>query len=176
MNVSRIPPDDRRMPRGVRIAVAIALTTVLLALGCGPIGPFSGGRLSGDEGRWPSDWNEMAEVAQIQLESGPDDPHSVNLWFAVLEHEPFVATSLLSGVDDPEDREWVRNIADDARVRVRIEGFVYAAELEHVDDPELARRVFRVFLEKYPHLDESRGEVARYFRIVKRADSPGPSS
>ncbi len=158
--------------RGVRGFVF--LFVLLLCMGCGPIGPFSGGRLSGQEQGWPEDWNRYSEVKQIQLETGQKDPHSVNLWVVVVDHEAYVATSLLSGAEDPEDREWVRNVAADPRVRILVDGTLYLARLETLTDSSLMASVFDAFYLKYPQLEESRGEAARYFRIAKRATAPMP--
>jgi hypothetical protein len=135
----------------------------------GPIGPLSGGRLSGQEGDWPTDWNSVSDVVQIQLETALEDPESVNLWLVVVDGDAYVASSLLSGTKDPEVRAWVRNIGIDPRVRVRIDGVVYAARLESVADDSVRARVFEAFRVKYPHLEESRGEDARYFRIASRS-------
>jgi len=147
-------------------ALVLSISAFTLACG-GPVGPFSGGRLSGQDGEWPVDWAAVADVEEIQLESGPDDPYSVNLWFAVLQDDAFVVSSLLMGPDDPEERGWVKNVASDSQVRVRVGAIVYAARLERIDDREVSRRVYLAFLEKYPQLDESRGDAARYFRIVR---------
>jgi hypothetical protein len=143
-------------------------------MGCGPLGPFSGGRLSGDEGSWPEDWNRIADVTQIQLETGPKDPYSVNVWFVVVDDEPYLATSLLVGTEVPEEREWVRNVTVDPRVRIRIEGTLYQARLETVSDPTLRGRVFDAFYAKYPELEESRGDAARYFKVAKRSVASMP--
>lgn len=152
----------------------VILFALLLCLGCGPIGPFSGGRLSGEEQGWPEDWNRIADVTQIQLETGQKDLHSVNLWIVVVDDEAYVATSLLVGTEVPEEREWVRNVKADPRVRIRIDETVYLARLETVTDSSLTARVFDAFHLKYPQLEEARGEAARYFRIVKRATAPMP--
>jgi hypothetical protein len=152
-----------------RICGFALLFVLLLGMGCGPLGPFSGGRLSGDEGSWPADWNRIADVTQIQLETGPKDPYSVNLWFVVVDDEPYLATSLLMGTEAPEEREWVRNVTADPRVRIRIEGTLYQARLETVTDPNLRGRVFDAFYAKYPELEESRGDGARYFKVAKRS-------
>jgi hypothetical protein len=145
------------------------LVVLALSMGCGPIGPFSGGRLSGDEGNWPEDWSRFADVTQIQLETGPKDPHSVNLWFVVVDDEAYLATSLLVGTEVPEEREWVRNVTADPRVRIRIEGILYQARLETVSDSIVKGRVFDAFKLKYPELEESRGDAARYFKVAKRS-------
>jgi len=150
------------------------LFVLLLSLGCGPIGPFSGGRLSGEEQGWPEDWNRVADVTQIQLETGQKDLHSVNLWVVVVDDEAYVATSLFTGTEVPEEREWVRNVTVDPRVRIRVDGTLYLARLETFTDSSLKARVFDAFYLKYPQLEESRGEAARYFRIARRATAPMP--
>ena len=158
-----------RAVRGFAFLFALAV-----AMGCGPIGPFSGGRLSGDEGGWPEDWNRVADVTQIQLETGPEDPYSVNVWFVVVDDEAYIATSLLMGPEVPEEREWVQNIAADPRVRIRIEGILYSARLETVTDSSSRTRVFEAFHVKYPELEVSRVDAARFFRVVKRVAATMP--
>jgi hypothetical protein len=152
--------------RGIRL---FALLCVLaLAMGCGPIGPFSSGRLSGDERDWPADWNQIADVTEIQLETSPRDPYSVNVWFVVVDGDAYLATSLLMGTEVPDEREWVRNILSDPHVRIRIEGILYPARLESVADSALRALVFEAFQRKYPKLEESRGDAALFFWVAKR--------
>ncbi len=157
--------------QGRGVAVLLAL---ILCVGCGPIGPFSGGRLSGQEGGWPDSWNRFAAVTEIQLETGSEDPYSVNVWIVVVDDEVFLATSLLMGTEVPEEREWVRNISADPRARVRIEGIVYSAQLETVFDPSLKASILTAFQTKYPELESSRGDAARFFRVAQRAAATMP--
>lgn len=168
MKIPNAEPCGRTI-RGLACLFALAVW-----LGCGPIGPFSGGRLSGDEGGWPADWNRVADVTQIQLETVPEDPYSVNVWFVVVDRDAYLATSLLMGTEVPEEREWVRNITTDPRVRIRIDGILYSVRLETVADASLRARVFEAFQVKYPELKESRGDAARFFRVAKRASIPAP--
>ena len=152
-----------------RWVVALAAIGMAASLvGCGPIGPFSGGRLSGEAGSWPIDWDSTAELAQIQLETAPEDPHSVNVWVVTHGGEAFIATSLLVGTEVPEEREWVRNVSDNPDARVRIGDIVYPVRLEAIDDSDLIAAVFSAFQIKYPELKESRAAGARFFKIVPR--------
>jgi hypothetical protein len=93
----------------------------------------------------------------------------VNLWFVVVVDEAYLATSLLMGTEVPEEREWVRNVTADPRVRIRIEGILYQALLETLTDSSMKGRVFDAFKLKYPELEESRGDAAHYFKIAKRS-------
>lgn len=134
---------------------------------------FSGGRLSGEEGSWPTGWQDAADVSQIQLETRPEDPHSVNVWIVVVDGAAYISTSLLHGTEVPDEREWVRNVAADPRVRVRIDGVVYLAQLEVLDDERLKARVLEAFAAKYPELDRARGSGARFYRITNREGHAG---
>jgi len=154
--------------RGWNIQCIATLFVLALCVACGPIGPFSGGHLSGDEAGWPADWNSAADVTEIQLETGLEDPHSVNLWIVVVDDEAYIATSLLIGSEVPEEREWVRNVDADPRVRVRVDGIIYPARLETVvKDPALKVRILEAYQSKYPEMDELRGNAARFYKIVK---------
>jgi hypothetical protein len=155
----------------MKVLIALVSILSLMMLGCGPIGPFSGGRLSGQDGAWPVDWNAAADIPQIQLETAPEDPHSINVWVVVLDGEAFIVTSLLLGTEVPEERAWVRNITADSRIRIRVDGIVYPARLEAVDDSMQIAQVFELFRVKYPELKASRADGARFFQIVKRSDA-----
>ncbi len=152
------------LERALACAVVLALATA-----CGPIGPFAGGRLSGEERAWPATWEMASDIEQIQLETRGDDPHSVNVWVVVVDGSGYIATSLLLGAEDPEQREWVRNVGADPRVRIRAEGLLYPARLEIVGDAALRTRLVDAFRTKYPELKTERTTQARFFRIAPRS-------
>jgi hypothetical protein len=129
---------------------------------------FPGGRLSGEESSWPADWRDAVDVEEIQLETRPEDPYSVNVWVVVVNGEAYIATSLLLGSEVPDEREWVRNVTADPRVRVRVEGVVYPAQLEVLDDERMKASVLAAYAAKYPESDPARGDAARFYRIVNR--------
>jgi hypothetical protein len=53
-----------------------------LALACGPMGPLSGGKLDGERVTTPvGDWSFSDASDTVALETNPDDPYSVNVWF-----------------------------------------------------------------------------------------------
>lgn len=158
----------RREWRSGRLLVLVLASVLATACG-GPVGPFAGGRLSGEEAGWPADWDALAAAEEIQLETGPDDPYSVNLWAVVVDGDPWVVSSLLMGPDEPEERRWVRNVEQDDRVRLRVDGVVHPARAVPVDDADVVGRVFEAFLAKYPSLDAERRSAARYFRLVPRS-------
>lgn len=147
----------------------ILLSVAWLGLvGCGPVGPFPGGALGGPVAEAPADWAAVAHVEQIQLESRPDDPHSVNTWCGVVDGALYVPTSLILGPDDPNERGWVRHVVADARVRLRIEGQVYELRAVRVEAAEERERVRTALLAKYDAELDDHARAAWIFRMEPR--------
>lgn len=137
------------LPRPAPALLAL-LPLLVVASGCGPLGPIPGGALRGPvhEGPLPA-WNTVADVEQIQLETRPGDPYSVNTWCGVHAGRLYVPTSLIRGADDPMEREWVRNVLEDARVRARIDGVVYPLLAVRVEDEQELAAARAALLQKY---------------------------
>ena len=115
--------------------VGLVLILVNFALACGPVGPFAGGRLSGATG--PSevkDWSFDEDEKVAQLETHPDDPHSVNTWFVGIGPRLYVPTSMILGPTDPSERKWVVYVQEDPRVRIRIGNTVFDRRAVRVED------------------------------------------
>ena len=91
------------------------------------MGLLPGGRLAGELRPAPGDWGLAGSHGTAQLETRPEDPYSVNVAFTVL------GGSLYVNAGDTETR-WVRNIAEDPRVRLRIEDALYELRAERVTD------------------------------------------
>ena len=169
MNGARLCDIETRAIDGRRGFMIATVFAAMVMIGCGgPVGPFSGGRLSGDEAAWPIDMVLAANLEEIALETAPTDPHSVNVWVVVVGGDAFIATSLLMGPEVPEERAWVRNISTDPNARVRFDDAVYSVQLVAIDDDALIASVLEAFQTKYPNVEQSRGAAARFFRISKR--------
>lgn len=126
------------------------LPTLLLALGCGgPLGPLSGGALAGDVKPAPADWSFVASVEQVQLETNPAEPHSVNTWIGTFGGAPYLPTSMIRGPKVPTERAWVRNVEADERVRLRVGSDVYELRAERVLDAVEAEAVRAALVAKY---------------------------
>ena len=111
-----------------------AAVGVFVFVGCGPIGPIPGGALSGEVGpARVADWSFASDVTNAQLETRPDDPHSVNTWFAAVGPALYVPTSMILGPKHPEGRSWVAHVAEDDRVRIRLGDRVFERRAERVD-------------------------------------------
>lgn len=131
-----------------RIAAVIALS--LVTFGCGPLGPIPGGRLSGEVFSAPvSDWSFASAVETIQLETRPDDPYSVNIWFVSQGSRLWVA----SGGGD--ESKWAQNLAADPRARLRIDGKVYERTAVRADDQAEQDEVLVLYQTKYSSVPRS---------------------
>lgn len=133
---------------------------------CGPLGPFPGGRLRGSvHPGAPPDWSFAREVKQIQLETRPGDPYSVNVWCGVMDGNLYVPSLLILGNDDPGSRGWVRNVLADPRVRVRIEGTLYPLRALRVEDPAEREAARNLLLARYDVDPDEHAAAAWIFRL-----------
>lgn len=145
--------------------VSLSLTTA----GCGgPLGPFSGGALSGDEAPLPSDWTYASDIEQVQLETDPDNPYSVNTWIGVVDGDLYIPTSLIMGDEDPEQRTWVQHVQDNPLVRVGIEDKIYELKAMRVLDEDVAAQVKTVLLAKYGEATTEHSNRAWVYRLEPR--------
>jgi hypothetical protein len=153
-----------------RFRVALLLPLVLSA--CGPLGPFSGGRLSGEVQTGPARCAQ--EISTIQLETNPGEPHSVNAWCVGIGDRLYVPTSMIRGPKVPSEREWVRNASADPRVRIRIAGEIYertAVRVTEAAEYDAARAA----LEQKYELDPAERDPEReiwIFRLDPRSGEP----
>ena len=139
--VSHDVPASRRGKVARRMARAFGLAIGALALaGCEPIGPFAGGALSGPEAPAPAAWDAVPDT--VQLEVRPADPYSVNIWAAGVGPALYVA-------GDPEGKNWISYIREDANVRVRLDETVYSLAATEVDDAEERAAVVAAYVAKY---------------------------
>jgi hypothetical protein len=131
-------------------------------LGCGPLVMIPGGRLSGEENPVPANWSFSDATETVQLETRPEDPYSVNIWGVAVGADFYVASG-------SADNAWAQNIAADDRVRLRVDGVLYALRAERDDSPEGRDRFLAAAKTKYdfePEPDEASDAIL--FRLVAR--------
>jgi hypothetical protein len=144
---------------------------VLLLLACdGPLGPIPGGALAGSEAPCPKDGFGFARAVQeIQLEVRPDAPRSVTTWAIVEGDTLHVPADFFN-----PGKRWPLQADADPRVRVRIQGQVYACAAHRVRDEAAVARLRAAAAAKYdvdPESWASRQEVW-WYRIGPRASDP----
>jgi hypothetical protein len=130
--------------------------SLLLLLGCSePFVMIPGGRLSGTTQPVPESWRFTDAHEDVQLETRPADPYSVNVWVVAVGDDLFVASG--RGAESA----WARHIAADPNVRLRVGDDIY--ELRAVEaDTKLDRRRFTAALSrKYDDYEPDEEESAR---------------
>ncbi len=142
--------------------LAIVMLALLGLPACSPFVMIPGGELSGEVQSVPSDWSFSDAVKTVQLETRPADAYSVNIYGVAVGREFYVAAS-------KPDNQWVRNIADDDNVRLRIGKAIYELRAVRDDSPEGRERFLAAMKRKYDYEPEE-GEPyeSLLFRLVAR--------
>jgi hypothetical protein len=101
----------------------------------GPLGPIPGPELAGSVVTEPvDDWSFVDAIKVVQVETRPEDPYSVSTWLTRTDDGIYVFAG-------NEESPWVQNIAEDSRVRIRIEGRIHELRAMSVANLE-TKRVF----------------------------------
>jgi hypothetical protein len=141
------------------------LSFLLLAAGSACSGPtflLPGGELDGEVRPAPSDWAFAGNYGIAQLETRPDDPYSVNIAFTVLGGRLYV------NAGDTET-QWVKNIAANPRVRLRMDGALYDLLAERVTDTEEIAAFGAAWTsQSFFRRDPARLEEVWIYRLVSR--------
>ena len=114
--------------------------------GCGgPLGMIHGGKLDGMAvSDSVEDWSFTRDVEEIQLETNPADPYSVNVWCVGKGPSLWVTAGR-------EANTWAQNLVADPRVRVRIGDKIYERKAVRVTDPQEVELVLSLYEEKYDY-------------------------
>jgi hypothetical protein len=138
--------------RTVIKAIGVAVVGLLVVVGIailgarwfyGPLGPFPGPELSGSVVEEAvDDWSLVDAIKVIQIETRPEDPYSVSTWLTRIDDGIYV---FAANAESP----WVRNITEDPRVRIRIEGRIYERRAVGVANLETKRAFLTAMKSKY---------------------------
>jgi len=143
-------PSVKKLLKVLGIAVVSLLVVVgAVMLGSrwiyGPLGPIPGPKLTGPVVEEPvEDWSWIDAVKVIQIETNPEDPYSVSTWLTRVGDQIYVFAG-------SEENPWVQNIAEDTRVRIRIEGRIHEFLAVRVLDLEQKRVFLTAMKSKYEH-------------------------
>ena len=96
--------------------------------GCnGPFILLPGGQLDGTLEPTPKSWDFVGAYGTFQLETQPRDPYSVNIAYTVIDGQMYINAG-------DSETQWVKNIAADSNVRVRLDQKLYDVRAERVTD------------------------------------------
>jgi hypothetical protein len=142
----------------------LLLVALLLgALGCEPMGPIPGGRLSGEVASGPDpDWSFTGAIETVKLETRPSDPYSVTTW--VVDHDG----SLYVPTRNPDSRRWVRYVTADPAVRIRVGDRIYERRAVRVTDAAELDAVADALIAKYQIERPAPDEPVALFRLDPR--------
>lgn len=111
------------------------LTSILLLMmmalgGCnGPMAFIPGGSLKGQQASAVGgNWQMAAGFESLELETRPEDPYSVRVYFTLRDGNLYV--------DPDRERTWYGHLAADASVRIRFADVIYPASAVVVEDPQ----------------------------------------
>jgi hypothetical protein len=100
------------------------LTLIMTTTACEYV-PIPGGKLQGELMAVPADWQEIASVEIVQLETNSTEPYSVNLWFLGEGKNIYVHAGT-------NRAQWVENIEQDPEVKLLVEGKLYELQARRV--------------------------------------------
>ena len=140
----------------------VATLLALLAVACDPIVMIPGGELSGDVVPIPESWAFTDEFDTVQLETRPADPYSVNIWAVAAGDAIYIASG--SGAE----AKWSQNIAEDHRVRLRVDDSIYELVATEAND-DVSRTLFIEAAKKKYDFDPDEADASK--AILYRLDA-----
>ena len=125
---------------------------------------FPGGQLSGKVKRVPHSWSFSDAFENVQLETRPDDPYSVNIWCVAVGKRLFIASG--KGMESA----WAKHIVANPDVRLRIGEDIFELRAVRGDDPLDRRRFLAGARNKYDDFepDEEQADAAVLFVLGRR--------
>ena len=140
-----------------------------LVLGCiAPDERRPGLWLSGERTAFPSDWSFTDVHPEIAIEVAAPYllAHSVTIWCVSVEGVLYVAAR------DPDEKNWPGWVAADPEVRLGIDGKLYEASLERLDDAGTVAALRGAYEAKYalPSRDAPDGPPMRSWCVRGRTE------
>ncbi len=136
---------------------------IVLGVACSkPFVLFPGGELDGTPAAIPESWAFTDEVDTIQLETGGDDPYSVNIWVIALGENLYVHAGASRAT-------WVENMEANPDVRLQVDESIYELASTRVETQEEFDRFSDAYDVKYGRRPRN-GNVdeAYLFRLAPR--------
>ena len=98
----------------ILLAGIVVVALLVFLFRSDPIGPLAGKALTGELMNAPATWPTCEKDETLAIEVRPDDPHSVNIWYFILN------SSLFVGAFNPKEKEWAMLIDANPKVKVKI--------------------------------------------------------
>ena len=147
------------------VSVVVLVVTLANVIGCdGPFIMIPGGALAGTVEPVPGDWSFSDATDNVQLETRPNDPYSVNIWGVGVGDRFFIASG--RGIE----ASWSQHIAEDPRVRLRIETAIYEMRAVPTQDPADREAFLAAAKKKYDDFEPNEEEASKaiLYRLVAR--------
>ena len=126
------------------------------------MGLLPGGKLEGEVRAAPPDWTFAGDYGTVQLETRLEDPYSVNIAYTIIDGQLYI------NAGDTETA-WVKNLAVDPRVRLRMDGVLYGLRSERVTDSDRIAAFGRAWTgQSVFRRDPSGLEQVYIYRLVAR--------
>ena len=140
-----------------------SLAALVALLGCGgPLGLLPGGKLTGESASWPPAWDALGNSGQMQLETNPEKPYSVNINYTIMDGQMY------ANAGDTET-EWVKNLTADPRARIRLGDRIYPVTAERITDRAEMVRFGKVWASQGSfYRDPSELDQAWVYRLLPR--------
>jgi hypothetical protein len=157
------------MKRTMTFLSTLMLSMLLLTSCSGPLGPFAGGALQGTSVDVPQNWDTIAAVEHVQLETvNEGKPRSVLIWVGTIDGRLYIATSLISGASSPADRTWVKNVTANPNIRLRVGDLIYQLQALRELDPARLAAARTAMMSKYDVESDEQSKSAWLYELQKR--------
>lgn len=124
---------------------------LLLAAGCAdPLGPISGGQVTGEVASVPLSAELVGQADTVVVETNPDEPLSVTTWAVASNSSAYISSSSV-------DKDWVRNVLANPKVRIKIDDLIYPVTAKEVENEEDKDRIMASYVDKYDSAESMLG-------------------
>jgi hypothetical protein len=138
------------------ISVFVLVVGLASVIGCsGPFIMLPGGALEGSVQPVPTDWSFSDATENVQLETRPSDPYSVNIWGVGVGDRFFIASGRGA------EAAWSQHIAEDPNVRLRIETAIYELRAVPTQDPADRDVFLAAAKKKYDDFEPSEEDASK---------------
>jgi hypothetical protein len=112
------------MSKIIKIGAIVLAIVACIIIGLAPIGPMPGIFIGGTETSTPDNWENAADIGEIQLKIPGTIPRVVIIWVVDYSGDLYVVGSQKSG--------WVKMLGDGGKVQMRLEDKTYSLSAKKI--------------------------------------------